>query len=259
VSVFEVYALGYGRRTGYRGEHFLGYDEDSAEPHPTAYYVWLAVSPEHTVLVDAGIRAERAKAVDGLEYVEPVRLLAELGVDPGAVGHVVLTHLHYDHCGTVAEFPGARFVVQQSELDYWTGPWAKRIERERWLLDEVALEHVLAGPVDPVDGDAEIVPGLSVHLVGGHTAGMQVVRVETAAGPVVLASDASHFHENLEHDRPAPLLHSTTGVYGAFDRVKELAGAGLVVPGHDPEVLARYPPAGDATGRIVRLSASSGS
>ncbi|WP_370962527.1 N-acyl homoserine lactonase family protein [Amycolatopsis sp. cg9] len=256
MSVFEVYALCYGRRTGFRGEHFLGYDGESAAPHPTAYYVWLAVSPEHTVLVDAGIRAARAREVDGLEYVEPVRLLAALGVDPGAVGHVVLTHLHYDHCGTVADFPGARFVVQRSEMDYWTGPWAKRIERERWLLDEVALGHVRAGPVDLVDGDAEVVPGLSVHLVGGHTAGMQVVRVETAAGPIVLASDATHFDENIEHDRPAPLLHSMTGVYGAFDRVKELAGAGLVVPGHDPAVSARYPPVAD---RVVRLSASSGS
>ncbi|MEU8639904.1 N-acyl homoserine lactonase family protein [Amycolatopsis sp. NPDC048633] len=255
MSEFEVYALCYGWRTGYRGEHFLGYGPDSAEPHPTAYYVWLAVSPEHTVLVDAGIRAARAREIDGLDYVEPVRLLAGLDVDPGAVGHVVLTHLHYDHCGTVADFPRARFVVQQSEMDYWTGPWAKRIERERWLLDEVALERVRADG-HLVDGDAEVVPGISVHLVGGHTAGMQVVRVETAAGPVVLASDASHFHENIDNDHPAPLLHSMTGVYGAFDRVKELAGAGLVVPGHDPEVLTRYPVVAD---RIVRLSGSSGS
>jgi glyoxylase-like metal-dependent hydrolase (beta-lactamase superfamily II) len=255
VSGFEVYALCYGRRTGYRGEHFLGYGEDSAEPHPTAYYVWLAVSPEHTVVVDAGIRPERAREMAGLEYVEPVRLLAALGVDPASVGHVVLTHLHYDHCGTVGDFPGARIVLQQSEVDYWTGPWAKRIGRERWLLDEVALEHLRAGLLDPVDGDAEVVPGLSVHLVGGHTAGMQVVRVGTAAGPVVLASDASHFHENIENDHPAPLLHSTTGVYGAFDRVRELAaGSPLIVPGHDPEVLARYPPAGGADGRIVRIA-----
>ncbi|WP_439380984.1 N-acyl homoserine lactonase family protein [Amycolatopsis lexingtonensis] len=253
MNEFEVHALCYGRRTGFRGEHFLGYDGKSAEPHPTAYYVWLAVSPEHTVLVDAGIRAERAREIPGLDYVEPVRLLAELGVGPETVDHVVLTHLHYDHCGTVGDFPGARVVVQRSEVDYWTGAWAKRIERERWLLDEVALEDLRA---DLVDGDVEVVPGLSVHLVGGHTAGMQVVRVETAAGPVVLASDASHFHENLEEDRPAPLLHSMTGVYGAFDRVRELAGSGPVVPGHDPEVLARYPP---VTDRIVRISGSSGS
>jgi glyoxylase-like metal-dependent hydrolase (beta-lactamase superfamily II) len=254
VSVFEVYALCYGRRSGYRGEHFLGYGKDSADIHPTAYYVWVAVSPEHTVVVDAGIRAARARDVPGLDYVEPGRLLAELGVDPGTVGQVVLTHLHYDHCGTVSEFPGARFVVQRSEMDYWTGPWAKRIERERWLLDEAVLDHLsVAGErLCLVEGDAEVVPGLSVHLVGGHTAGMQVVRVETAGGPVVLASDASHFYENIEDDHPAPLLHSTTGVYAAFDRVEELAaGSALVVPGHDPEVLVRYPPVAD---RIVRIA-----
>lgn len=251
MSAFEVYALCYGRRSGFRGEHFLGYGGDSAEPHPTAYYIWLAVSPEHTVVVDAGIRPGRARQLDGLDYVDPVRLLVEFGVDPEAVGHVVLTHLHYDHCGTVAGFPNARFLVQRSEMDYWTGPWAKRIERERWLLDEAALEHMRSGAVDLVDGDAEVVPGVSVHLVGGHTAGMQVVRVETAGGAVVLASDASHFHENIEDDRPAPLLHSMTGVYGAFDRVKELAGSGPVIPGHDPEVLARYPPVAD---RIVRIA-----
>jgi glyoxylase-like metal-dependent hydrolase (beta-lactamase superfamily II) len=254
VSRFEVYALCYGTRSGYRGEHFLGYGADSAEAHPTAYYVWLAVSPEHTVVVDAGIRAARAREVPGLDYVEPGRLLGALGVDPGAVGQVVLTHLHYDHCGTVDEFPGARIVVQKSEVDYWTGPWAKRIQRERWLLDAGVLDHLSAAGdrLHLVDGDAEVAPGLSVHLVGGHTAGMQVVRVETGRGVVVLASDASHFSENIENDHPAPLLHSTTGVYAAFDRVKELAaGSGLVVPGHDPEVLTRYPAVAD---RIVRIA-----
>ena len=96
---------------------------------------------------------------------------------------------------------------------------------ERWLLDEVALDRLRAEPdrLLLLDGDAEVVPGLSVHLVGGHTAGMQVVRVETGHGTVVLASDAAHFYENLDDDRPAPLPHSMTGVYAAFDRIRELA------------------------------------
>ncbi|MEV5300990.1 MBL fold metallo-hydrolase [Amycolatopsis methanolica] len=111
---------------------------------------------------------------------------------------VVLTHLHYDHAGTVADFPGARYLVQRGELAYWTGSWAKRIRREHWLLDEDALAHVRGDRLSEVDGDAEVLPGLSVHLVGGHTAGTQIVRVATAAGPVVVASDASHFYENLD-------------------------------------------------------------
>ncbi|KAA9158742.1 N-acyl homoserine lactonase family protein [Amycolatopsis acidicola] len=254
MTEYRVYALCYGHRTGTRGQHFLGCDEHEwNQPHPTAYYVWLAVSDNHTVLVDAGIRPERAGELDS--YEPPAKVLSEFGVPATAVNRLVLTHLHYDHAGTVADFPHARYVVQRQEYEYWTGPWARRITREQWLLDGEALEFLgNAGQrLDFVDGDLEILPGLSVHLVGGHTAGMQVVRVATAAGPVVLASDAAHFAENLEDDRPAPLVHTMTGMYGAFDRVKELAGpGGRYLPGHDPVVLDRFP--AEVPGRVVRVA-----
>ncbi|MET9244555.1 N-acyl homoserine lactonase family protein [Nonomuraea sp. NPDC003709] len=244
---FRVYALRYAERDARRGEHFHGYDTRGAEPHPTAYYVWLAVNDEHTVVIDTGIGRARAERAAGLRYLaSPVEALARLGVAADAVDHVVLTHLHYDHTGTAGEFTSARYVLQQAELDYWTGPWAERVTGERWLLNDDDLAHLQAarrdGRVSLLDGDATVVPGLSVHLVGGHTAGMQVVRVRTARGHVVLASDASHFYENIEGDRPFPILHSMTGMYGAFDRINELAdGPHLVVAGHDPEVLKRFP------------------
>ncbi|MFF5260354.1 N-acyl homoserine lactonase family protein [Actinomadura viridis] len=260
-ETFRVYAIRYARREGRRGQHFHGYDDRWDEPHPTAYYVWLAVSGRHTVLVDTGIDAERAARLAGIEHdASPVAILAELGVEAGAVDHVVLTHLHYDHTGTARAFEQARYVLQRSELDYWTGPWARRVERERWLVDEDDIAGLVAardqGRTLLVDGDAEVVPGLSVHLVGGHTAGTQVVRVRTARGDVVLASDACHFYENLEEDRPFPILHSMTGMYGAFDRIRELAGGpGLVVAGHDPQVLDRFPaPSPSFEGRVALIA-----
>lgn len=247
MNEFRVYALRYAVRDARRGEHFHGYDARAGQSHPTSYYVWLAVSERHTVVVDTGISRTRAQGVEGLDYrTSPVEAVAALGVPADSVGHVVLTHLHYDHTGTAREFTSARYVLQRAELDYWTGPWADRVTRERWLLNDDDLAHLLAaredGRMTLVDGDADVVPGLSVHLVGGHTAGMQVVRVNTARGDVVLASDAAHFYENLEDDRPFPILHSMTGMYGAFDRIGQLAGGPrLVVAGHDPEVLERFP------------------
>lgn len=256
-----MYAIRYASREGRRGEHFHGYDETSADPHPTAYYVWLAVSPRRCVLVDAGLDPARAATLAGLDYLcSPVDAVAELGVSPGDVDHLVLTHLHHDHTGTAAAFPSARYVLQRTEIDYWTGHWAKRIRAERWLVSEDDLGHLLDPRAEHrlriVDGDHDVVPGLSVHHVGGHTAGMQVVRVHTARGWVVLASDASHFYENIEQDRPFAILNSIPGAYAAFDRITELAdGPELVVAGHDPLVLRRFPPASRThAGRIARIA-----
>jgi glyoxylase-like metal-dependent hydrolase (beta-lactamase superfamily II) len=247
VSLFRVYAIRFAERDAVRGEHFHGYDARAGEPHRTAYYIWLAISDQHTVVIDTGIGPDRAAGIAGLRYrTSPVTALADLDVTAEAVDHVVLTHLHYDHTGTAHSFGKATYVVQEAELDYWTSPWPARIIRESWLQEDKDLAHLqdtqADGRVLVVTGDATVVPGLSVHLVGGHTAGMQVVRLRTAIGNVVLASDASHFYENLEDDRPFPVLSSMTGTYGAFDRIKQLADSPAhIVAGHDPLVLHRFP------------------
>jgi glyoxylase-like metal-dependent hydrolase (beta-lactamase superfamily II) len=106
-----------------------------------------------------------------------------------------------------------------------------------------------------VDGDDEIAPGVSVHLVGGHSAGLQVVKVSTGRGPVVLAVDASHFYANIERDAPFAIMHDLAGMYGAFDRLRSLAGrSGVVVPGHDPEILRRHEPVKGLEGIVGRIA-----
>lgn len=241
---FALYALHYASRTGKREQHFHYCDGRGAQPHPTAYYVWLAVSKSHTVMIDAGISPETAAGMDGLEYNgSPLDLVRALGIDPTEIDIAVLTHLHYDHTGVVASIPHARYVVQAQELEYWTGPVARRIVREHWLHSEKDVAHISSDPgrLQLVDGDVELLPGLSVHLVGGHTAGMQVVRIKTATGHAVVASDASHYYENIEDDSPFAILHDMPGMYFAFDRINELAeGPWLVVPGHDPAVADRH-------------------
>lgn len=243
---FSVYAVHYASRTAKRDQHFHYCDGRGNEPHPTAYYVWLAVSKTHTVLIDAGLAPETAANVDGLEYNgSPLNLIAALGISPLQIDIAVLTHLHYDHTGVVADLPRARYVVQAEELRYWIGPIARRNVREQWLSSAKDVEHIrsVGDRLQLVEGDSELLPGLSVHLVGGHTAGMQVVRIKTADGYAVIASDASHYYENIEDDSPFAILHDIPGMYFAFDRINELADSPhLVVPGHDPEVARRHAP-----------------
>jgi glyoxylase-like metal-dependent hydrolase (beta-lactamase superfamily II) len=93
-----------------------------------------------------------------------------------------------------------------------------------------------------VDEVTTVAPGITLHPVGGHSAGLQLVRVETGKGTLLLASDAAHFYENFEEDRPFSIVHSIADMYRAFDRMHELVDDPRnIVPGHDPLVFERYP------------------
>ena len=91
-------------------------------------------------------------------------------------------------------------------------------------------------------GDAVIAPGVELLHLGGHTKGMQSLRVQTARGPVVLASDASHFYEHHETGRPFVIVYNQGDMLEGHRRLHALAPSQQhIVPGHDPLVLARYP------------------
>ena len=138
-------------------------------------------------------------------------------------------------------------MVQEVEMAFWTGRYAGR-EHFRHTVEVEDVTYLVRenfeGRLRFVDGDEEIVSGIKVYWAGGHSAGLQVVRVATEKGNVVLASDATHFYANLEEDRPFSIVHDLSRMYGAFDLVRSLADApALVVPGHDPQVMQRFPAA----------------
>jgi glyoxylase-like metal-dependent hydrolase (beta-lactamase superfamily II) len=256
----RVYAVRYAHREARRAEHFYGHDPHDA-PMAMDYFLWAIVGDGEPVVVDAGFRPETARRRGREIVADPIEVLAGLGVEAGAVRDVVLTHLHYDHSGYLAAFPRARFWVQDAELAFWTGRHAARGEIGRIVEPPDIVELVglnFERRVRFVDGDEEMAPGITLHRVGGHAPGLQVVRVQTADGPLVLASDATHFYENLHEDRPFAIVHSLPGMYDAFDRVRALAGGDddRIVPGHDPLVLERYAPASpDLAGLAVELTA----
>jgi glyoxylase-like metal-dependent hydrolase (beta-lactamase superfamily II) len=255
---FEVYALKYATRDAQGSEHFYGHDIHDY-PMPMDYFVWAVVSDEYSIVVDAGFTTEVA-ARRGREHLRcPAEGLQQLGIHCARVSCVILTHLHYDHVGNLEKFPAATFVVQDEEMAFWTGRYAGR-EHFRNIVEVQDIVHLVRenfnGRVRFVDGSKEVVPGITVHRVGGHAAGLQVVRVHTAKGNVVLASDASHFYANIEEDRPFSVITDLRQMYEAFDVVRALADSPEhIVPGHDPEVMKRYPPASpELEGIAVRIA-----
>jgi glyoxylase-like metal-dependent hydrolase (beta-lactamase superfamily II) len=254
---YEVYAIKYAHHARRRSENFLGGDPHDA-PMPLDYFVWLVRNEEREVVVDTGFSAAMA-AKRGRQHLRcPSEGLARLGVAAERVTDVVITHLHYDHVGNFDLFPVAALHLQDLEMRYATGRhMAHDCFRGAYEVEDVVgmVRSVYAGRVRFHDGDAELFPGLSVHLIGGHTMGLQVVRVATRRGWVVLASDASHFYANFEAVRPFPIVWSVGDMVEGYARIRSLAdSAAHIIPGHDPLVLERYPaPVPELAGVVARL------
>jgi glyoxylase-like metal-dependent hydrolase (beta-lactamase superfamily II) len=254
-DTYEVLALKYAElTTRKRFESFIAADEHDG-PHPIDYFVWVIRNAGRTIVVDTGFDAaegaKRGRKVDRA----PAAALEQIGVAAGSVEQVVVTHLHYDHAGTLGAFPRARFHLQEAEMAYATGPcMCHNFLRYPFTVEHVCdmVRNVYSGRVVFHDGDAEIAPGVTVHKIGGHSRGLQCVRIATATGPVVLASDSSHYYENFEKGKVFPITIDIADVLDGYVRLQALAGSPRrVVPGHDPLVLKRYPPLNSQTQGIV--------
>lgn len=257
-TTYEVLALRYGSKLDrIRGENFIAADDHDA-PMPIDYFVWLIRGGGRTILVDTGFEpVEAAKRGRQIERL-PREALAAVGSAAEDVDTAIVTHLHYDHAGTLDHWPNARFHLQEAEMGYATGRcMCDEALRHPFTADHVCqmVRHVYSGRVQFHAGDGEVAPGITVHHVGGHSKGMMFVRVKTARGWVVLASDAAHFYENMEQRKPFVILHSLEDMVRGWDRLYASASSPHhVIPGHDPLVMQRYPALSAATaGLAARL------
>jgi glyoxylase-like metal-dependent hydrolase (beta-lactamase superfamily II) len=254
---YEIYAIKYAHHERRARDNFIGGDPHDG-PMPLDYFVWLVRGQGRELVVDTGFSPAMA-AKRGRRHLRcPTEGLRMLGAEAGGIKDVIITHLHYDHVGGFELFPSAAFHLQEREMRYATGRYmCQECFRGAFEAEDVAgmVRRVYDGRVRFHDGDAEIMPGVSLHLVGGHTMGLQVVRVATRRGAVVLASDASHFYANMEQARPFPIVWSVAEMVDGYRRLRELAESPAhIIPGHDPLVLQRYPaPEKSLEGIVARL------
>lgn len=257
-ETYEVFALRYAESVDRkRGDNFKVTDDHDA-PMPLDYFVWVVRNDKRTIVVDTGFGELEARQRKRRLLQTPVQALERLDIDARVVEEVVITHLHYDHAGSLAEFPRARFHLQESEMAFATGPamldkderWAFSVgdvcEMVRMLYEDRLVFH---------SEDADIAPGITLHRLPGHTEGIQVVRVPTRRGIVVLASDATHFYENFARRAPFRVCWSEADMLASFTRLEDLADSeDHIIPGHDPLVRSLYPaPAAELEGWACRL------
>ena len=240
--VYEVYALKYGERDTTKCQFF--YREGSHDKLTLHYFVWLIMGGPHPVLVDTGFLEDDAQERHIRGYVSPARVVEKVGVKPADIPISLISHLHYDHWAGHSLFPKAEFWIQKDEVAFWTGPFAatpafRGSANVNAMAGLVTLNY--ANRVRAVQGECPVLPGLRVHWLGGHTAGLQIVTVNTARGPVVLTSDASHFYHNVETRQPVQIITNLPEMVQAFETIHTLAGPQkLIVAGHDPQVRERF-------------------
>jgi glyoxylase-like metal-dependent hydrolase (beta-lactamase superfamily II) len=247
MTSWSLTALRYGSRMTTRADVFLRYAEyhEPDGPQEMTYYLWVLRSGTQTIVVDTGYSASGGGRRGRSFLVEPLEALRRAGVDPGAVDAVVNTHLHYDHTGHLDAFGDAPVLVPRTEVEFWNGPLAGRRQLGAHIEPaEVAsvAGRARSGTIALMGPDHEVAPGVRSVEVGGHSPGQTILLIDGAEGPIVLASDAVHFYEELELDRSCAILVDLARVYRAYDTIRELADRGArVVAGHDPLVMDRFP------------------
>jgi len=190
-------------------------------------------------------------ALAGFEMGEGQELAAQMrdaGLDPASVEYVVLSHLHFDHSGSVEAFGGATTVVAHAERDaarassglldfYFTedvdevGEWLEVDYDGGEPLATFTAHHDLLG-----DGSVVLVD------LAGHTAGSQGMLLSTSAGPVLLAGGVAAIEENWRYASRPALAHDPKLWWEQVWRIKKLVQLvpdAIVLPGHDIEAIER--------------------
>ena len=246
------------------------------EVHDLPFSFVLARRGEAIVLVDTGFMREGSGEAMSLKFdvpywISPLRMLAEMGVDPDAVTDIVLSHAHFDHMGSIDKFPKARLHIQKREILSWHEAIA--LPRQFGFLTEIInpddLRHAFDAAVEHrlnlVDGDVDdLLPGLHVRLGEGHTMGQQFIVLETVRGRLVISGDCVYSKRNLcGHNHDGVYVPLTNAIGAAWDQLKTIDRINKTIDGdlgrlvilHDAERWPGRPIVKEIDGfRIVKVS-----
>jgi glyoxylase-like metal-dependent hydrolase (beta-lactamase superfamily II) len=181
--------------------------------------------------------------------------LRKVGATPDQITDTFIGHMHWDHAGGTGDLPNSTFWVQKREIEYAAG----EITQKKHTMAGFVAADVLAmirlnweGRVKVVNGDtANVMPGISLYLTPGHTAGTQTAAVNTRKGIIPIAGDACYTYRNLKENIPLGFGYDMLAMLDSYDTIRKIMGTGTTfVPGHDPEFFNMFPKVADGAVRV---------
>jgi glyoxylase-like metal-dependent hydrolase (beta-lactamase superfamily II) len=245
-NTYEVYAIKFAGAPGYVNEKNMALRPPVKDSTKVIFMTWLLKGNNgKTILVDAGFqRSGKFFAPWVVDFIRPDSSLMMLGVKPEDITDLIITHPHWDHIGGMDLFPNATIWMQREDYRYLVvDMWQK--EGKHMGIDSSDVVKIVdlntRGRVQLVNGDdVEIIPGIRAYIGSKHTYESQYVVVNTSADKVLVASDNSWFYYNLDHLAPIPLSFDENAYSNNLKRMKTLVKPGLIIPGHDVQVLDRF-------------------
>jgi glyoxylase-like metal-dependent hydrolase (beta-lactamase superfamily II) len=241
-SEVEVYALYLGQRSV--PTSLVMYHTDPEVEITINYFLWCVKQKENVIVIDTGFTPEIGEERGLINIRHPIDQLAKLDISPEKVNTVICTHLHWDHAGGCEFFNKSIFFIPEKDLSFFSGSAAKYSLIRHFVYPQ-DLNRIVKmnydGRVKFINGDQSILPGISVHWVGGHTPGLHAVSIETGKGTAILGSDICYLYRNLEEDTIPGLYVNLLQTLTGFERLRELASEEkMIFPSHDPKICSRF-------------------
>jgi len=205
---------------------------------------WVIEHEKGTVLFDSGFHPELLSDLNRIGAAATLfdidipagqnlkKLLADQGIDCSAIDYLVMSHLHFDHCGGTVQIPNARIIVQKEEWE--AGNDSKWIDAGVYNPADFDLGH----NIQKIEGQHDIFGDGTVVCIPtpGHTAGHQSLRVELGSGPVVLTSDCAYWQEMLDELLVPPHGFDRERQKESMKTLKSMRDLGCkLIFGHDAE------------------------
>lgn len=237
MKYYTIYPLNLGMTI--RDKSGAAYQKSPGTPCNLPIIAFYVTDGTEKILVDTG--GDPADGTKHMPYTQDPeefidKALEKIGVKSEEITKVILTHLHWDHASNNTLFPNAVFYVQKKELQYAVAPL--EIHKKYYDLPLIfQTEYVV------LDGDAQIMDGISVVLTPGHSPGSQTVLVNTHNGLFALTGDLVTIYECWESTpKIANGLHTNlVEYYESFNKLEKLCDH--ILPGHDIKIFEKkmYP------------------